>query len=168
MPYSFEFDLSSIEGLLDDLGNQVGKAAAKGLYKGAGIVADALTESIAAIQTEPFHYAKEGEQRLPSPQEKEALMRGKHGVAKFKGDGTEIETSIGLGDSGYMHIMGTGSSKDKRTPVALIAHAIDSGTSFMQAQPFLKRAFSKSRGSALSAISATAEQELQNIINAHE
>ena len=169
MPMSIETDLSQVEGLFDELEGSVGKAAAHGLYKGAGVVADALTAAIKSIKTEPFHYVREGEpKRLPSPQEVAALGLGQFGVAKFKGSGSEIQTSVGLGNAGYVHIMGTGSDESKRTPVPVIARAINSGTSFMQKQPFLRKAFNSSKGRAEWTIASTVEAELQSAIDAHE
>ena len=167
MPMSIEADLSQIEGLFDELEGSVGKAAAHGLYKGAGVVADALTAAIKSIKTEPFHFVREGEpKRLPSPQEVAALGQGQFGVAKFKGSGSEIQTSVGVGNAGYAHIQGSG--KGSTTPVPLLAYAINSGTSFMQKQPFLRKAFNSSKGRAEWAIASTVEAELQSAIDAHE
>ena len=169
MPMSIETDLSQIEGLFDELEGSVGKAAAHGLYKGAGVVADALTAAIKSIKTEPFHYVREGEpKRLPSPQEVAALGHGQFGVAKFRGSGSEIQTSVGFGDAGYAHIMGSGKDESKVTPVPEIAYSINSGTSFMQKQPFLRKAYNVSKGRADYIIASTIEAELQSAIDAHE
>ncbi len=167
MGMTIETDLSDIAAMVERLDGAADKAAAKGLYKGAGIVADALTAAIGSIQTEPFRYVRDGDpKRLASPQEKAALANGQFGIAKFKKNGLEMETSIGLGNAGYMHIMGTGSrSSGKTTPVPVIARSIESGTSFMQKQPFMRKAFAKTKGSAADAIRSTMEAEIQKAID---
>lgn len=176
MGMTIEVDLDGIVKMLDDFAGKANKIAATSLYKGAGIVADALTAAINNIKTEPFHYAKDGEMRLPSPEEKAALGQGKYGVAKFRGSGTEIETSIGVGDAGYATLgsakrLGTiksGKHKGERgVPIPLIANSIEHGTSFMQKQPFRRLAFSRSKNTAVSAIGAAIEQQLQEIADNH-
>ena len=175
MGMNLQVDLEGIVAMLDDFSGSAHKIAATSLYKGAGIVADALTASINNIKTEPFHYVKSGETpRLPSPQEKAALGQGQFGVAKFKGSGSEIETSIGVGKEGYTHIMGTGKKSEKSRynegrdkSVQEIAFAINSGTSFMKKQPFMRLAFNRTKNAAISAIGASIEQQLQEIADRH-
>lgn len=175
MRFTLNFDISQTDAMLSELQQKAGGIAARALYEGAGMMADSLTEAIDSIKTEPFRYAKNGEKRLPSPQEKAALKQGRFGVAHFRGSGTEIETSIGMGNAGYAHIMGTGKrsassryNKGKDKAVPQIAHAIDSGTSFMQAQPIFKKAFSRNRAAAEAKIAASIDNEIQGIIDAHE
>ena len=59
-----------------------------------------------------------------------------------------IQTSVGLQNAGYAQI----GSKTK--PIPQIANAINSGTSFMQKQPFFRKAFSQKQGAAEAAIEA--------------
>ena len=162
MGMTIEVDLDGITSMLDDFAGSAGKIAATSLYKGAGIVADALTAAINNISTEPFRYAIPGLTRKPSPEEKAALGQGKFGVAKFKGSGTEIETSIGVGNAGYADIAG------RRKPVPLIAYSINHGTSFLRKQPFMRLAFSRSKNIAISAIGSSMEQQLQEIADKHK
>ena len=78
---------------LSTLGNQAGHIAARGLYEGAAVVADAYKAAVSQIQTAPRRH-REGDTRLPTPEEKAALM-GATGIAKFRGSGGEIDTIIG-------------------------------------------------------------------------
>ena len=75
-------------------------------------------------------------------------MSAKHGVAKFRKNGVSVQTSVGYQNAGYGTING------KTKPVPQIANAINSGTSFMKKQPFMRRAFSQSKGAAEAAIEA--------------
>jgi hypothetical protein len=61
-----------------------------------------------------------------------------------------VDTSVGLQNSGYAELKG------KTVPIPLIANAINSGTSFMQKQPFMRKALTKRR-----AAEAKIERELE-------
>lgn len=161
MRYTFNVN-NTITEFLDDLDGAAAGAASAGLYKGAGVVADAISAAIDGIATEPFHYVKEGQpKRKASPEEKAALGQGAFGIAKFRKGGGEVTTSIGMGNSGYGQVNG------RTVPVPVIARSIDSGTSFMQKQPFLKNALRKAGGEALAAIGAEIDARFSDIIGRH-
>lgn len=151
--------LDNLGRMLAQLENRAQEVASAGLYEGAGIVANAMNNGINSIQTESFDYAPPGKQRLPSPQEKAALQR-KVGIAKFRKEGSEVDTLVGLsfGKSGYTQIAG------KQKPVAVIARSINSGTSFMKKQPVFRRAKSQSQNAAKAAIVAKVEELFDQII----
>lgn len=151
--------LTEVSEMLTQLGKQAEDVAAGSLYDGAGIVADAFTQAVRNIQTAPFKYAPPGRTRLPSPEEKAALM-GKSGIARFDKNGSEVDTIIGIsGAAGYADVNG------KRKAVRMIARSINSGTSFMKKQPVFRRAKSTSEKAAKAAIVAKAEQMFDKIIN---
>ena len=75
-------------------------------------------------------------------------MNAPWGIAKFKRKGVVIETSVGMENAGYADLAG------KRVPIPQIANAINSGTSFREKQPFLRKAFSQSKKAAEAAIEA--------------
>ena len=83
-------ELSEILGRLDSEAELV---AAGALYDGAGVVADAMNGAVDSIKTEQFRYKRDS--RLPSPEEKEA-MRGKIGIARFRKNGSEVDTLVGF------------------------------------------------------------------------
>ena len=131
---------------LNSLGNAAQGVAAAGLFEGAGVMADAVSRAVNGIATEPFKYAAGGRQRNPSPEEKAILLAAKKGIAKFRKTGTGVQTSVGMQNSGYATLNG------KTKPVPLIANSINSGTSFMKKQPFMRKAFSQASGPAQAAI----------------
>ena len=175
---SFSFEVEGMDELIqtmEKLPQKARKIAAEGLYEGAGLVADQVSAAVQGIVTAPFKYAKGGKKRLPSPEEKAILMNARHGVAKFKNNGLRIDTSVGYQNSGYAAITWnhakTGASRTKykkggngrmvhasqgtgqsMKPVPVIANSINHGTSFMSKQPFLRKAFSQSKGAAEAAI----------------
>ena len=152
MPYTMKVDgMDKITEMLEKTGEAATGIAARALYKGAGIVADEISRGAREVTTKPFRYAQ-GWQRHPSPEEKEAVVSaGAAGIAKFQKTGNEVNTSIGYRRSGYAMIAG------KRKPIPLIVNAINSGTSFMQKQPFIRKAVSSSKNKATEAITEEVE-----------
>lgn len=198
MPY-----LITTEGM-DELVSKLERAeerakgvAARALYRGAGVVADAISSGARGIATSPFKYAKGGNKRKPSPEEKAALTAaGAAGIAKFDKNGLAVNTAVGYNRSGYVQVNWNHMSRNANSnykikggsaiwskkaylkkdavtghavedrksglsnakPVAVIANAINSGTSFMEKQPFIRKAITKSKGQALSVMEATIDE----------
>ena len=149
MPYYIKTEgMDELIQKLEKAGDRALGVGARALYKGAGVVADAISSGARSIATEPFKYAGGGTKRKPSPEEKALVASAKHGVAKFRKNGVSVQTSVGYQNAGYGTING------KTKPVPQIANAINSGTSFMKKQPFMRRAFSQSKGAAEAAIEA--------------
>ena len=121
-------------------------------------MAEEIRKSAEAIQTEPFQYAARGATRLPSPEEKAIVLEAGAGIAKFDKDGTEVDTSVGYRASGYAMLNG------KQKPVPLIVNAINSGTSFMRKQPFIRKASNTGGKKAMSRMTEKIESEWQEMI----
>lgn len=152
--------IAEFEKKLGSVGQRAPGVAKASLYDGAAVVADAYKNALNSIQTEPFFYAHHGWQRLPSPEEKAAVMSGTYGIAKMQMSGFKVNTIIGAKpDAGYVTLLG------KKTPTALILRSIEHGTSFMKKQPVLRRAINAAKGETLGAMSATAEDRIKKLIN---
>ena len=150
--------LDEISEMLSQLENDAQKIASMALYEGAGVMSGEIFRSAKAVRAEPFHYAVFGT-RLPSEEEKEALLaNGGIGIAKFDKNGSEVNTSVGYGNSGYTEIKG------RQKAVAQIANSINSGTSFMQKQPFIRKAASDGTKKATEAIRRAIEARVNEII----
>lgn len=135
MAYQLQVDgMAEISEMLDKMAEAAPAAASRALYEGAGMMADELRKGAESIRTEPFKYAPPGDTRLPSPEEKDAVVQAAIGIAKFGKHGTEVDTSVGFRNSGYVEIAG------KKRPIPAIANSINSGTSFMKKQPFFRKA----------------------------
>ena len=158
MAYTVNTDgMDELSGMLRKLGNAAQGVAAASLYEGAGVMADAVSQAVHGIATEPFRYAVGGHRRKPSPEEKALLEAAPKGVAKFRKNGVSVDTSVGLGLSGY------GQIKDKTKPVPQIANAINSGTSFMEKQPFFRKAVSQAKGQALKTIDSGIQKRIEEM-----
>lgn len=153
---AFKFEVTGIDELLErmsKLPDNGADVAALALYEGAAVMADAISQAVQGIATEPFRYVKGGRQRLPSPEEKALLAGAKKGVAKFRKNMVRVDTAVGMQHSGY------GNLKGKTKPIPQVANAINHGTSFMKKQPFLRKAMAKS-GAAAAAIESGIESRL--------
>ena len=157
----------NIEGLaelseqLAQLGEKAQGVAALGLYEGAGIMAEEIKRGADTIRTEEFHYAvfPAATQRLPTPEEKAIVQEAGAGIAKFRKNGSEVDTSVGYRNAGYAELKG------KSVPIPKIVNAINSGTSFMQKQPFFRQAVNQGKTKASEAIIAKCEEEFNRLIN---
>lgn len=162
MPYTMSTDgLEEVSQILNDLEERAGGVAAKGLYEGAGVMAQSLDSEAKAVATAPFKWASasRGEMRLPSPEEKAVILTdGSFGIAKFDKSGSEVKTSVGYGQSGYTEMIG------KVVPIPKIANAINSGTSFMRKQPFVRKAARKGGKKAVDAIVKSIQKSFNDIM----
>lgn len=186
---AFTMEVSGMDELEKKLGQlETAKSqqmAAVALYEGAGVMADKVSAAVKGIATEPFKYARSGEKRKPSPEEKAIVAEARRGVSKFRKSPLRVDTSVGFQNSGYGAITWNHARTNTRTkykvndkgiahhasmgggtsskPVALIANAINSGTSFMEKQPFLRKAFSGGKGAAEAAIENKLREEIDKL-----
>lgn len=158
MGYSLNVDgMDEISRMLSDLDERAPAAAASALYDGAGVMRDKIQQGTKDIAVAPFRFAPPGTKRAPSPEEKQVLLDHGVGIAKFDRDGTEVSTSVGLSGSGYVDWFG------KQKPVALIANSINSGTSFMNKQPYFRKAVSSGSAQVEQTIVQALEKSLGEI-----
>lgn len=184
-----------LSAMLGKLEAEAGNVAKQALYQGASVMEKSFNKAIRGIKTEPFSYGTEKEKRMPSPEEVE-MISGYVGVARFQGNGAEVNTLVGIQTEGYEtvhwnHMLSTARTnykekngkdvwsgkaylkmgkdghavKDRgkggltnRKPVGVVANSINSGTSFMQKQPFARKAVNGSRKEAQEAMEKTGEK----------
>ena len=147
--------LDGIGEMLGALEEQAEGVAARGLYEGAGIMASAIVQAAQGIQTEKFQGKRDS--RKPSPEEKEIVMAASVGIARFEKNGSEVNTSIGYQNTGYAELAG------KTVAVPKVVSAINSGTSFMKKQPFVRKARTKATAQAVAAIRQSIEAAFDEI-----
>lgn len=151
-----------IEGLaelgeqLSQLGEKAGAVASAGLYEGAGVMAKEINNGANSIRTGPG--ASRSDARYATPEEKAIVVAAGAGIAKFDKNGSEVNTSIGYRNSGYAQLNG------KTVPIPKIVNSINSGTSFMHKQPFVRKAAVVGARKAEAAITKTIEQKFNELI----
>ena len=108
--------LDQLGKMLQALGDQGEFVASHSLYEGAGAMARAIEASANKIRTAPFKWARSGEYRLPSPEEKAIVTEGSAmGIAKFRKEGGGVNTSVGYNSSGYADVNWNHMSSSART-----------------------------------------------------
>ena len=157
MAYRMNVDgMSEISEMLTKMEKQAPAIAAQALYDGAGIMADEVKKGAEAIKTAPFQFTRQG-RRLPSPEDKEIVMQAAAGIAKFSKGADSVDTSVGYRNAGYAML------GDRQKPVPQIVNAINSGTSFMQKQPFIRKAATQGAPKAIQAMKAKIEEAFEAI-----
>ena len=181
MSFSIQVEgLQELRHAMEHLPEKATDVAALGLYDGAGVMADSVSQAVHGIATEPFKYAKDGRKRKASPEEKAIIENSNHGISKFSKNGFGVNTNVGFKGTGYGKITWNHARSGGRTkykvgyggkatrsqsqegkssgisakPVEVIVNAINSGTSFMERQPFLNKAFRQNKRAAEAAIEA--------------
>ena len=160
MAYEMKVDgMAEVSELLTQMAEAAPGVAAQALYKGAGIMAEEVRKGADGIKTAPFKWAskRRNETRLPSPEEKAIVQSVGAGIAKFDKNGAEVDTSVGYRNAGYAQLKG------KTVPVPKIVNAINSGTSFMARQPFVRKAGRDGAGKAMNAMKATIEEAFEKM-----
>ena len=156
MAYELKVDgMAEISELLSKLEEAAPAIAAEALYEGAGTMSAAINSAAESIKTGPG--STRDEARYATPEEKAAVLSAGAGIAKFRKNGTEVNTSIGYKSAGYAVIKG------KTKPVPLIVNAINSGTSFMHKQPFVRQAARSGGAKAMSVMTAFIEDAFGKI-----
>lgn len=157
MAYTMKVDgMEEISSLLDKMEQQAPAVAARALYEGAGIMAAEIKKGAESIRTAPFQFTRNGT-RLPSPEEKQIVLDAGAGIAKFAKNGAEVDTSVGYRASGYADLKG------KKKPVPLIVNSINSGTSFMNKQPFIRKAAASGGPKAMAAMRESIEKAFDDM-----
>ena len=149
-----------ISEMLTEMADNAPAVASQALYEGAGIMAEEIKKGVSTIRTAPFKYAStsRGETRLPSPEELAIVEQAAAGIAKFNKNGTEVDTSVGFRNSGYAELKG------KMVPIPKIVNSINSGTSFMKKQPFIRKAARNGAPKAMKAMTDKIEEAFEAII----
>lgn len=134
----------------------------KSVYVGAKVIADAVKSGMSGIRTrEDGHMYRNGEMAPgPTEQEKRDLIAS-FGLAPMRNDSGFINTKAGF--DGY------GSHKTRMykqgVPNALVARSCESGTSWMQKQPFMRKAVNGARKAAIAAMQAKFDEEIKKQMN---
>ena len=147
-----ELMLSKLEGSTDEM---IGKA----VYAGAGIVADAIKDSIKALPI-VRGYGTESDP-LPggvtAPQ-KAGLIDGL-GIAPMQNDMGYLNVKIGF--DGY------NATETEQYPFGqpnqLVARGVESGTSWKQKKPFIRPAINASKSRAEAEMARILDQEIEKI-----
>ena len=157
--------ITEYETKLNALGRKGTQIIKRGVYKGADIVADAVTEAINGIPTQEGpggrpKYAKKGEKLTGlSSRQKSDLAKGV-GLSKMKSEAGYINTKLGF--NGY------GSEPTKKypkgVPNVLLMRSVEKGTYFRKKDPVVRRTVNRVRPLAEKAMTDEVEKEIKKEI----
>ena len=134
--------------------------AGKAVYEGAKIVADAIKAEIEALPVEKARKNSEDDKATGITQRQKDGLRDGFGIATMRQDGSFYNVKLGF--HGY------NSQKTKKYPSgqpnAMIARAVEGGTSFRKKNPFVSRAVRKVRKQAEKKMAEVVDQEIKKIM----
>ena len=146
---------------LDKLYGKTDKIIGSAIYEGTAVVMKAVKSAIDGIQTDDSHGfgTAENPKTGPTSIQKAGLWHSV-GIAKMRNDNGFWNTKIGF--DGYNYV------KTKRWPQgqpnAMVARSIESGTSFMQKQPFMRKAEQAARGPCEKVMQETIDLEIDYLM----
>lgn len=131
----------------------------KAIYNGAGVVMKACQSAVENLSTDNRFGTAENPTSGPSSIQKLGLQYAL-GIAKMRNDGGFYNVKIGF--DGYNNV------KTKRWPQGqpnmMVARAVESGTSWMTKQPFMRKAEQSSRSQCERVMSETVDKEIKKLI----
>lgn len=138
---------------ISKISNATEAVCKKAVYKGAQVMADQVREELNAVPTDERWGIAAKKKTGPTKTEKKDIING-FGVAPIEKREGQINTSVGFEGAMY---------NDAGKPIRMLARAVNSGTSFMDKNPFFEKAVRKSKNKARKIMIETAEAELQKI-----
>ena len=157
-----KFQFEGVDKLIDQYKKLEGdseKMIGKAIYNGAGVVMKACVAAVEGISTDNRFGTPENQTSGPSSIQKIGLQKA-IGISKMRDDNGFRNVKIGF--DGYNSV------KTKRWPQGqpnmMVARAVESGTSWMQKQPFMRKAEQSSRSACEKVMSETVDAEIKRII----
>lgn len=130
------------------------------IYGAAGIVADETRQKLEQVPTDEGFGTENEPTRGPRKRQKEALMQS-FGISSMQDDGTGY-LHVKIGFDGYNDIVTQRWPKGQ--PNQMVARAVESGTTWMQKNDFVRRAVASSRKRAIEYMKKTVDKSIQKIM----
>lgn len=156
------FQFEGVDDYINKLEKFYGSAeeiAGKAIYAGAGTVMRYVKQGIDSIVTDERHGTPENPTIGPNSYQKQGLMMSV-GIAKARYDGSFYNVKIGF--DGYNGLQTKAWPQGQ--PNSMIARAVQSGTSWMKKQPFLRNAEQAAKAPCEAIMSATLDKEIKKIM----
>ena len=131
----------------------------KAIYEGAGVVMKSCKSAVEGLNTDNRFGTSENPTSGPSTIQKIGLQHAL-GIAKMRNDNGFYNVKIGF--DGYNSVKTK--TWPQGQPNMMVARSIESGTSWMRKQPFMRKAEQSSRSQCERVMSETVDKEIQRII----
>lgn len=129
------------------------------IYSGADVVTNEIRDQLEKMPTDESYGTPSKPAKGISKYQKEGLLRSL-GVASMQDDGGFLNVKIGF--DGYNGI--ATKRWPKGQPNQMVARAAESGTSWMRKNQPIKKAISKSKNTAITAMKETADKNIEKIM----
>ena len=158
---TFEFEgVDDYIAQLQKLYGETDKIVGHAVYNGAKTVMKYVKAGIQSIQTDEGFGTSEHKLAGPPSYVKEGLLRNV-GIAKARHDGTFFNVKIGF--EGYDNVQTARWPQGR--PYSMLARSVQSGTSFMAKQPFMRNAETAAKAPCEMVMKETVDAEIQHIMN---
>lgn len=135
------------------------KVIGKAVYEGAGVVMKNVEGAVASISTDNRFGTAENPTTGPSTIQKIGLQQAL-GIAKMRNDNGFYNVKIGF--DGYNSVKTK--TWPQGQPNMMVARAVESGTSWMQKQPFMRKAEQASKGPCEAKMGEVVDREISKLI----
>lgn len=131
------------------------------IYAAADIVADAIREELGHVPVDDSHWTSFDKKRGPQTYQLEGLARSL-GISHMQEDDKGF-MNVKIGFDGYN---GLKSSRwPKGQPNQMVARSVDRGTSFMEANPFVKTAVAGTRKRAVETMKDKVDEGIARVMD---
>lgn len=157
-----KFQFEGVDDLISQyqkLANDTDAIIGSAIYQGAKVVMRAVESSVEGIITDNRYGTAEQPTSGPSSIQKEGL-RHSLGIAKLRDDNGFKNVKIGF--DGYNRVKTK--TWPQGQPNSMVARSIESGTSWMQKQPFMRKAEQSSRSACERVMGEVVDKEIKKII----
>lgn len=157
-----KFQFEGVDELIaqyEKLANNTDAVIGSAVYEGAKVVMKAVVGAVDNIATDNRYGTAERPVSGPSSIQKEGLKHSL-GIAKLRDDNGFKNVKIGF--DGYNRVKTK--TWPQGQPNSMIARSIESGTSWMQKQPFMRRAEQSSRPACEKVMGEVVDKEIKKII----
>lgn len=137
---------------LENLEFKAPKAIAYAVYEGAKVVADEIRRDLQELPTDEEHHSPK---KALLPAEKQGLLDGL-GITTQKNDNGYVHSKIGM--DGYN--TDVTAKYPRGHPNAMIARALESGTSFMARNPVISKATKRAKAAAEQAMADEIDKQI--------
>lgn len=130
------------------------------IYGAAGMVADEIRKELQKVPTDERWGTPERPAKGPRKIEAQAIAGGL-GIAPMQDDGTGF-LNVKIGFDGYSKLRTKRWPKGQ--PIQMLARSVERGTTFMEPNPFVKRAAAATRKQAIEHMRKTIDEKTKEIM----
>lgn len=157
-----KFKFEGVDDLIaqyEKIAGNTEKVIGAAIYKGAGVVMDKVETAVDGISTDNRFGTADRPTTGPSTIQKLGLIHSL-GITPMRRDGDFYNVKIGF--DGYNNVKTK--TWPQGQPNSMVARAVESGTSWMTKQPFMRKAEASAKGPCEQAMAQVVDDEIQRLI----